>query len=110
MKTVATESATSCGLALSTGVTAAMALPPQIDVPTAISQRASRETPNSRPRPMPSARPAEMPTTVRSKPSAPARSTCRRFMPPPMPTMATPSSVPLNFEVRARNGLPNSRA
>ena len=31
-------------------------------------------------------------------------------MPPPMPTMATPSSVPLNFEVRARNGLPNSRA
>ncbi len=63
-KTVPKATDMSCDFASMAGPTAAMALPPQMAVPTLTSVEVSRGVPKSRPRIQPSPRVSVMPTTV----------------------------------------------
>ena len=92
--------------AFRTGAAAAMALPPQILVPTLTSHAVFSGTFSRRPAIHPRPRPSTIPMRVYRKPLPPARSTSIRFMPKPIPTMVAPSMVEVIFAVFSRKGLP----
>src|SRR5262249_35369436 len=87
------ETDISSSLAPATGPTAAIALPPQIAVPTEINSALTRSTFNQRPSATPMIIVAEMPSAVYPKPELPARKTSRRFIPNPSPTTLACSNV-----------------
>ena len=82
----------SCSSAAMTGATAAMALPPQMAVPTLMSRPVSPLTPMRRASQMPRVRVKAMLTAVAPRPRSPALSTTPRFIPAPKPTTDHPRS------------------
>src|SRR5580698_1742420 len=68
------------------GATAAIALPPQIAVPTVIKIEAVLFTPNIRPASNPAVNANAMLAAVYTNPLRPARNTSCRFIPNPSPT------------------------
>src|SRR5580658_3554 len=86
IKTVPSETAVSSWSACMIGATAAIALPPQIAVPTVIRVDAVLFTPRYRPASNPAANANPMLAAVYTNPLRPARNTSCRFITNPSPT------------------------
>ena len=109
-KTVPSATEISSGRALTTGATAAMALPPQMAVPEATRCDVRRSIPSIRPSTKPRISTTAMLKTVSRKPSRPAWSAECMFMPKPRPTTAAFSSQPVALLLHEANGLPSRKA
>ena len=105
-KTVASDTAISSSSALSTGAMAAMALPPQMAVPKAMSRDVGLSTRYQPPDQPPAVNVSAMLTTVRSNRGLPFRRTCPIPMPKPSPTTDNCSSCLLQRAVTAGDGFP----
>src|SRR3954454_20733946 len=110
MNTVPSETAMSSSLASSTGPTAAIALPPQMAVPTEIKSAGVRSTENNLPSSNPEVTAKVIPTAVYRNPARPARSTWPRFMPKPSPTTETCNSSFDHRPVNSGKPLPTVSA
>src|SRR5947209_1497805 len=110
MNTVPKETAMSSSLASSTGPTAAIALPPQMAVPTEIKSAGVRSTENHLPSSSPEIMAKVIPAAVYRNPARPARSTSLRFMPKPSPTTESCSSSFDHFPVNSGKPLPTVSA
>src|SRR5207248_10593614 len=93
MKTVPMETESCSSDASTTGATAAMALPPQIAVPTEIKYDELRCTPKALPNNQPTPSAKAIPHSVYTNPDAPALSTWCRFIPNPRPTTEACSRI-----------------
>ena len=92
--------------AFTSGLTAAMALPPQIAVPLAIRYEVFLSTVSFRPRNAPRVRVRAMLKTVSRTPFPPACMALSAWMPKPRPTMAIFSRVFTASRLSFSNGLP----
>src|SRR5215472_948323 len=110
MNTVPRETAMSWSSASRTGPMAAIALPPQIAVPTEIRRDGVRSTESARPRKRPQATAKLIPTSVYRNPERPAWRTSVRLMPKPSPTTEICNSHFEQREVNSGNGFPSASA